>query len=334
MPALAEAQQSGKRESLADLIANIEAEACPYTSMVDKRKRPNQKLHTWQVKAYPKVGHRGVLDNKDATEFQSNNRLPIQAMAQKTWYNPAVSDFAEETEVAGLAKGEMAEQTADALVTVKRQIEMRCLSNSDCLVDDGTTHGNETRGGFSWVATDAQALYPVPDGFRTPAASIYTGTMANFGEEPFLAMGRASFKQRRGPVTTDWFLGIDLKAEFTKFTKYVDNLANKVPVRQFNATQEERVLINVIDGLVMDTGRANLHPSTFLWTDPTTGEPTAYTHRSGLGMDMNMVGLAYIRLPRVIPLQYAGGGKKAIVDAIFLHMVDNPLGQMAIKIQE
>jgi hypothetical protein len=331
MPALSDAVQVGKRESLADLIANVEAQATPYTSMIDKRKRPKQKLHSWQLKGYPTTGHKGVVDGKDATEFQSNNRQPIQALAQKTWYNPAVSDFAEENEVAGVDKGEMAEQVADALVTVKRQMEKRCLSASDCLLDNGVDQGNETRGIFSWLSTTAQTLYPVPEAFRPPTTSVHSGTLASVTESVVLGLHRSAFKKRKGPFKTDWFLGIDLKAEFTKFSKYVDTVANKTAVRTFRQDAETKALINVIDRLVMDTGEADLHVSSFLYTDRVTGEDSDYTHRSGVGIDMSMVGLAYIRLPRVKPLPYAGGGHKAIVDAIFLHMVDNPLGQMKIE---
>ena len=41
-----------------------------------------------------------------------------------------------------------------------------------------------------------------------------------------------------------------------------------------------------------------------------------------------MCGLAYTRLPRVKRMEYQGGGHKAIVDAIFMLMVDNPLTMM------
>jgi hypothetical protein len=36
-------------------------------------------------------------------------------------------------------------------------------------------------------------------------------------------------------------------------------------------------------------------------------------------------------MPRVVKLPYMGGGQKAIVDAIFLHMMDNVLGMIAIN---
>lgn len=330
MPAMFEAVEVGKRQSLADLIANIEAQGTPYTSMAQKRERPSQKLHQWQAKAYPVTGHSGVPDGDDAKNFQSNPRGLIQCVAQKTWYLPGVSDFAEETEVAGLKKGEMAEQVADALVSVKRQIEKRCLSNLDTVME-GTAGApaNETRGIYQWLSTAAQANYPVPANFLTPAASTYTGNLSNFNEAAFIAMCASSFKQRKGPFKMDGYVGIDLKAAFTAFSKYVDNVNNKTAVRRFN-NDEDKVLINVIDRLEMDSGEMDLHLSAFQYTPAATGADSSYTHTCGFFMDMDMCGLAYTRMPRVVQLPYQGGGYKAIVDAIFLHMVDNPLGAMTV----
>ena len=249
-----EADQVGKRQSLANLIANVEVEACPYTSMLEKRERPKQVLHQWQVKSYPVTGHRGVLDGLDANAFQSNPRYLMQGLSQKTWYKPGVSDFAEETEVAGISRGEMAEQIADAMVTVKRQIEKRCLSAEDNALDDGSTHGNETRGIFSYLQNSAQSYLPVPEGFRTPTASRYTGTLAAYGEETLLGMGRSAYKQRKGTSKLTGLLGIDFKAKHTTFSVRQDNVTGTTPVRTFFQNADENKLIRVIDKLVLDTG--------------------------------------------------------------------------------
>lgn len=329
-----EAEQVGKRQSWANVIANIESEATPYTSMMEKRQRPGQVLQSWQVKAYPVTGHRGVIDGQDATTFDANPRKLVQCNCQKTWRKPGVSDFADEADIVALEKGEMAEQIADSLVTVKRQIEKRCLSSQDTVDDDGVKMGNETRGVFSWVANAAQALYPVPAAFRTPVAQIYTGTLANFGEDGYLGLCRSSYKQRHGPFKMHAFLGIDLKTAFTNFSKYVDNVANKTPIRQFRQDAATEAMVLSIDKLVLDSGEVDLHVTSFLRTDPDTGADTAYTHLSGIQVDMDMVGLAYTRMPRVVKLAYAGGGQKAIVDAIFLNMVDNPLGAIAMNINQ
>lgn len=333
MPAAVESDLAGKRQSIANVVANVVSDATPFTSMQEKREKPKQVLHSWQVKSYPQTGHRGVLDNQDATKFSSNPRKEVQMRGQKTWYNPAVSDFADEDEIVGVKGGsEMAEQIADAIIAVSFQIEKRCLSNEDTKIDDGVKAGNETRGMLQYIQDTAQALYPIDPNFRTPTAQIYTGTLANFSQAAFETMCQSSFIQRKGPFKMHAFLGIQLKSVFTNFGFYQPNVNNLTAIGQFVQEAKSKKFIKAIDSLVMDTGEVDLHPTSFLYTDPDTGADTAYTHKSGIVVDMNMCGLAYTRKPRVVRKPYDGGGQKAIVDAIFIEMADNVLGMMAMKI--
>lgn len=332
MPAAVETDLAGKRQSWANVVANVVSDATPCSSMMEKREKPKQVLHTWQVKSYPVTGHRGVLDNKDAQNFSSNPRKEVQMRGQKTWYNPAVSDFADEAEIVGISGGsEMAEQIADAIVAVAFQIEKRVLSNEDTKTDDGIKTGNETRGAFQYVNDAAQALYPIDAAFRTPTPSIYSGNLAAFDQTAWEALCQSSYKQRKGPFKMHAFLGVEAKARFTNFSQYVPNVANTTVIGQFIQEAVSKKLIKAIDSLVMDTGEVDLHITSFCYTDPDTGADTANTHKSGVIMDMNMCGLAYTRKPRVIRKPYDGGGQKAIVDAIFINMFDNVLGAMALK---
>lgn len=327
-----EQTQVGKRESFADLIAVAESEKTPYTSMLPKRKRPNQMDHSWQMKGYRVAGHQGVIDGVDATNFNSTPRERVHCYSQKIWDPVAVSDLAEEAEVAGVGKGEMAAQIADAFVTAAQIIERRCLSSYDTLAQSAPVNGYETRGAFSWLATAAQATFPVPAAFRPNANQLYSGTLAAFDENALLGMARAAAKRRKGPTTLKGIVGIDLKAKFNDFTRYDATVGSFTNIRRFNQNADDRQVINIIDRVVLDTGTIELHPSFFLYTDKTDGSNTAYTDSSGVFIDMEMASLAYSRLPRVFKLQYAGGGYKAVVDAIFLHMQDNPVGGFSATI--
>lgn len=332
MAGVFEQTQVGKRESFADLIAVAESEKTPYQAMLAKRKRPDQMDHSWQMKGYRVAGHTGVIDGVDATNFNSTPRKRTHCYSQKIWDPVSVSDLAEEAEVAGVGKGEMAAQIADAFVTAAQIIERRCLSSYDTLEQAAPTNGYETRGIFSWLQTAAQTTFPVPAEFRPIAAQVYSGTLAAFDETELLALARAAAKRRKGPTTLKGFVGIDLKAKINDFTRYDATVASFTNIRRFNQNADDKQIINIIDRVVLDTGTIELHPSFFLDTAKSDGANTAYTDSSGAFIDMDMVGLAYTRLPRVFKLPYQGGGEKAVVDAIFLHMIDNPVGMFSARI--
>lgn len=332
MAQVMEKTQVGKRESFADLIAVAESEKTPYTSMLAKRKRPDQMDHSWQMKGYRVAGHKGVPDGVDATTFNSTPRKRVHCYSQKIWDPVAVSDLAEEAEVAGVKKGEMAAQITDAFVTAGQIIERRCLSASDTLEENAPTQAYETRGAFSWLQSGAQTTFPVPSEFRPGSDQVYSGTLAAFSEDQLLSLGRAAAKKRKGPSTLKGIVGIDLKAHVSNFTRYDDTVSSFTNVRRFNQSADDKAVVNVIDRIVCDTGTIELHPSFFLYTDADSGEDTAYTHKSGIFVDMSMTSLAYTRLPRVFKMPYLGGGNKAVVDAIFLHMVDNPVGMFSATI--
>ena len=331
MAGLFERDQVGKRQDLADVIANVEVESTPYASMIPKLKKPVNVQQTWQVESYKTVGHAGVLDGLDAENFDHTGRAELSGRSQKVWNNPGISDFASEAVVAGLRRGEMAHQIAVSIVNVKRIIEKRLLSNEESQADDGAVP-NETRGIFKYIQATAQSHYAIDEDYRTPAAQIDAdGALDTITEATFLAQTRSAFKERKGRGSWDGIVGIDLKAVFTDFSRYVPDKASHTVVRTINQDAMKNAVRLVVDLLELDTGTVRLHPSAFLRTDPDTGDDTDYTHRSGVFLDIKMCGLAYTRFPRVRKLEDKGGGPRAIVDAIFAHIVRNVLAMMKIE---
>jgi hypothetical protein len=331
MAILYERTAVAKPTDWADLISVIESDSTPFTSMVSKRTKPAQVTHYWQAKQYPTVGHTGVLDGLDATEFNSNQAEELVGVAQKLWYNVGVSDFMEDAaHQAGVSGSAIRAQTSEGLITLKRMIEKRCLSNAEAVRDDGVAQGNETRGVFKW-ADSSFTIHAVPTNFQTPAGSKYAGTLATFDEDDMGDLGESAYKQRKGQVNLDGFCGIELKRRFTEFTTYQANVTNYTPVRTLSGNLKDRELVSTIDALVLDSGRYRLHVSSFLKSDKDTGADSATTHKSGIFMDMSMCGLAYTRLPRVVNQEYQGGGHKRIIDALFMLMVDNPLSLIAVN---
>lgn len=337
MPAITEAAQVGKVEQWEEVLAIIESDACPYTTRLRKLKKPGGFEVNWQAMKYPESGHRGVLDNKAASDFNSQTPVVLKTIAQKVWWNPAISDFADLTEIHGPSQ-EWARQIKTAMVTTKRMIEKRLLSNYDCQRQSSSGNGsqtpNETRGAFQFFddAGGTNATYRIDAEFRTPAASRFEGTLAALTEKEMLKRFRNAYKVRKGPHHLDGFVGIDLKAAFTDFANYVETVAGKTPTRLFNQEMSAKEIVNTVDRLVLDTGTVDLHPSSFLWTNADTGAETDNTHRSGFFCDMDMAGVAFSRSPRLKELPDDGSGKRAICDAIFYHMQENPLGAVVCEI--
>jgi hypothetical protein len=79
-----ETDLSGKRQALADKIANIEATSCPYTSMAAKRTKPLNQPQTWQAEVYPDADHEPVEDGKDVETFDSVPRYPLMCPILRT----------------------------------------------------------------------------------------------------------------------------------------------------------------------------------------------------------------------------------------------------------
>lgn len=328
------ADQVGVPESWADVIANVDAGNTRFTSMLKKDKKPANTLDNWQSKKYKGPSHKPVLDGQDVEQYENvQNRKKIQGRVQKIWRNPKTSDFADHVnQVAGLSGNEHDDQIATALVLVKRGIEARNLSDADSQEDNGSDEGSGTRGIFRWAQNGAQTDLPVPEEFRTPDDSIYTGALADFDvENDWRAISRSMAKQRKGAGMCHGFVGIELQSKFVDSTIYTPDKASFTAVRQYKGDVSSKELNYMVEVVKDEGGTVVLHPSYFLYHD-VDGEETANTHKSGVFVDMDMVALAYNRMPRVLPQENKGGGDRSIVDAIFCLRCYNPLGIGAAKI--
>ncbi len=331
MAALTEAAQVGKREELANYITNVEAQSTPFVSLLPKGSKPNQSLIDFLVEAYPDRGHGGIMDGADVSSFTSVNRKKLQVRSQKFQEAPSVTDFASESNVAGLGmRKEMAHQKVLHLVMLKRQLEQRGLSVSDTAADDGASQPNETRGAFCWTQNAAQGYLPVDADFRTPTSSRYTGALADLSEDDFGDLIQSSYDQQKKPVALKGLVGSALKRHVSSWSNYSDDVASKTTVRTFNQTAKDRSIINVIDKLTMDAGTVDLMLSSYLATDESTGAATDYTTRSGLFINPKLWEMRYTRMPRIRDLEDRGGGPRALMDAIAAFLCKNPLGEVVV----
>ena len=333
MAKLTEPNQTGAIESWEELVALADVAETPFTSMVRKSSKPTDVLHHWQAKKYPKVGHQGAPD-KDADDFNTVPRARLKTYVQRTWRNPAVGYFAQNVvKLHGGIADEMASQIADAITLVKRQIEQRCLSNSEMRASADANIGYETRGVAQWISNGAQSVEPVPEDYRPASANIYTGTVADFDQDQFMTMAASAYKERNGRKRLMGFVGIDLKQQIDKWSAvYPAQGGSDGLVRSLNSDQSAKDYIQVVDRVEVSAATVDLHCSSFMYTGEEDGADSANTHRSGFFLDMDMWRMNYSSEPSVLRLPEKGGGPKAVVDACFSLMCLNPLGHMKAEI--
>lgn len=333
MAGLFEVDQVGQRQEISDAVFNIRADETPFTSMVPKDPKPHQKIATWQGENYRDGAIEGVMDGADVTSYNNQPRFLMTGVAQKfrePWF---VSDFADMTDVAGLPQGEKGHQKLSAAKVLKFALEGRFLSKEEASVDNGVAIPNETRGVLQWLISTAQTLYPTPVALRPGADTIYSGALSGLTETGFEGLLAAAYIAKKGLLKLDGFVGITLKRKMDNWTaRDPEATTTNVPVRQFNQDATKKQMIKVVDFMEFSTGTVRMHPSTFIYKD-TAGADTAYTHRSGVFLDMMMWALGFLgnRRPRMVELPDLGGGPRGFSDAIAVLKCRNPLGQVKVE---
>ena len=323
MAQLTEANQIGKREDLSDVIAVVDARSTPITSMMPKGKEACNTLFDWQVDAYEPNNTEGVVDGADATSFDTqNNRKKLSGRVQKKWRNPSVSDFAEDvSDVAGVGKKkEFAREIRLSIENLKRDMECVAGSDNDSQEQSGSTP-YKTRGLGKWIQSSAQSDLPVPEDFRTPAASIDTTATGSLTETEVQDVLESVYNETGKRKRFTLICGTKLKRAFTDFGRTEPGVSSSIAaVRTYNQDGTSKEIVATIDFFSGDFGELELHPSTFL------AHGTAHGNFRGYVLDPMLLEMRYNRRPSFNELENKGGGRRGITDAIFAICCKNPLG--------
>ena len=325
------ATQSGGREDLSNLIANVDARSTPFTSMAKKGKKPGNVLMGWQMDAYEDPAVTGTVDGTDvdmtsAGSFTNpaKNRALMQNYAQIFRRVFRISSLANEVQVVAGVKSELANGIAKKLVEIKRDMEMTFLNDADAQVDNGTNayltksmgsflHASGTGGGGSDVT--------VPSAFRCTA--INTTASGSLTEALVQTLLSTLFTNTGVIRDYDLLLGTSLKRAFTNFTQSVTAGSaghTASPIKTFAQDAASKSFINAIDVFEGDFGRLRLHPSTFI---AESGSAVAF---KGYAIPFDQVEIRYGKLPQIKELQDNGGGPARLIEAVAALVVNNPKG--------
>ena len=320
------ATQSGGREDLSNLIANVDAKSTVFTSMAKKGKKPGNVLMSWQMDAYESPSAAGVVDGTDvdmtsAGSFTNpaKNRVLAQNYAQIFRRVFRVSSLANEVQIVAGVKSELANGIAKKLVEIKRDMELTFLNDADAQIDNGSNayltksmgsflHASGTGGGGSDLT--------VSSSFRTTAAT--SNKADEVAEEDVQNMLKTLFENTGTIRDYDLLCGSALKRNFTSFTQSATGSADRLAIKTFNTESSAKAFINVIDVFEGDFGRLRLHPSTFI------AESGSAVNFKGYVVPFDQVEIRYGKLPQIKELQDNGGGPARLIEAVAALVVYNP----------
>lgn len=328
MPTLLERTAVGKPRDIGKQFVLADMKGTPYTTAVKKGSAPKQTLVEWPVDNYPSVSVSGIVDNEDATSSDYENMFSgaavLSSYLQIKERIPSVSRLAEDIEVGGIpARQAVAKSIAKAIIMLKRDIEAVCLGDNECQLDNGTDP-YLTRGLAKWLQNGEQSVLPVAAAYRTPAAQVVTDAIDTIDDDTLKAALKSNWEQSgQENVTLHGFVHGDLKEQFSKMMKYVDNVDGKTIVTQFNQDAKSKAIETSVDMINTDFGNVVLHLAPFV---NESGDPTsAGSKRNGYVVPLNMCELGFLRSPNQRELPRQTGGRRFVVESVFVHKYLNPL---------
>jgi len=324
MPQTIERTQVGKRESLSDVIANVDAKKTPFYAAVSKGTDPANSLFTHQVDAYDNPLAGAIVDGTDVstTEDAAENRALISNYTEEFRRTPKVTNRAEESNVAGIGqRKEFAKAIAKKQFEIKRDIESAFCSDNDAQADNGTV-GYRSRALGATIKATAGTVLPIPSAYLTPSASIDTTVINSLTPDIVNGVLESIYLQTGEEATLMLLCGSTLKKRFTKMVGYMPDVSSYTAITRTTRGEGKKWsnTINVFEG---DFGTLELVADNFLgWNFGTAARDS----RRGYVLDMSMVELRWQKDINMKPLPDLGGGPRALISCIVGLCVKNPLG--------
>lgn len=326
MPGIVERTQTNKREDISDLMIQARINETPFLAMVSKGDEARNTLFEWPIDQPIAPRTTGVPDDQDATAFQnmSPDRTKLKGRLQIFERLPKVSRLADKvSDVAGVGnRREFAKQVVKAISACALDIETRCMSTDDS-ADESVAGAYETRGAAEWIKATAQTDLPVPAAYRTPAASIYSGTLAAFTEESFKGLLQSRWNSTNRKGTLRAFVGSSFKSKVDTWSFFAPDVGSHTMVRRMNSDVSDRKVTQVVDFLNTSFGNVEMYLHAYLFYDGADAA-SAQTPLGALVLDMDYVNLAFNQRPTKNALPDLGGGPRAQIEAIAGLRVTNP----------
>jgi hypothetical protein len=299
--------------------------------MAPKGKKPGNMLIEWLVDNYdaPQLG--GTVDGADVAAYENaaENRTRLKNYAQVFRRAVRVGFVAQEMNVAGLNKTEIANAVSKKLVELKRDMEATFLATNQAAQADNGSDPYLSASLGNWVNTNGSSVGQPTSTYDTPSTSKYTGTTAAMVEANVQAILTSIYNETGKIQSLDAIVGTTLKRAFTALTNAKSannestNTFTQTNVRTFNMELSSKAYISNVTSFEGDFGTLRLHPDTFVGHNDSGW---AALPAKGYIIPFDMIELCYVSTPTESELPNSGGGPIRLIQAIAGLVVKNPLG--------
>jgi len=303
------------REDLGSALTLADVKNTPIVTRMRKGDKLKAMEFSWTVGRIADRKPDAIPENQDVRSFEGDSEKKLYGRAQKFWRTPRVTTESEEVNETNEGSDlKFTKQKAKKTKEQIRDIEFKICSDDESAEDEGLPgRGSRIRGlgrmlQYSTLAFTDTHTAPDPE-FRTPAAQVYTGALADLTED--IVNNMMQYRWEKTGATSEFVLycASRLKSFISKnFGKYEPNKDGMtVVVRTMRGPDIDRrkLVTKGIDVVEGDYGTYEVELEPFM--------PTL--HR-GYGLAMEEMRKRASMWGRFSMLPYLGGGKSGLIETI------------------
>lgn len=313
-------------EDLSQAAETFDQRKTPFLSALKKGKKLEN--HLLYGQAVDKMGKRrgpGVPERQDVRGYEGDDSKKLYQRGARFQRTPAVSTEAQElnNQLGRSNDMEYKRQVNKKIKEQNRDIDFYMLGDDEAHDDDGKDgyrfralgrHINDgSEGAATSTALDGATLAftdtqtAIPPSYRTPAAQIYSGTLALFTEAELNTMMQNRWNRSGVSVAFTLWVAANLKGKITTdFGKYYpDKEGHTVVVQNTISTDRKRAIARGADVWEGDYGSVTIEL-----------EPWMPTTSRGYGVDMDECEIRELYRARHTEHPDLGGGKRGLIDSI------------------
>jgi hypothetical protein len=316
----------GNQEDWAQYITNVEMRDTVFLDWLPLDSKPTNVIYSYQADAYAAAGQNSHVDGQPWT-FTGNpgdQRGRLRALIQ--WFDKTTSISRLSQDVSNTAgvNDELARDITKKLKEMATDMEANYLEDWDCREDDHQL-GYLSRAVGSWVSSSAQALYPVPAAFLTPAASISSTGSGSAVENTMRDLLQSINLTCKSRETITGFVGFGLKRMFSDFQFFIPSSSSAVQsANTFSMQTKDKTLIRSVDRYEGDGAPLELVLN--YWLANVNGTAAMQKFR-GYFLHQSKWAMRWNSKPKVYRPEFKGGSYEAAMDCIAMLVCKNPQGE-------